>query len=221
MEIPDKIKVKIFFKIENELRYFYYFTMNKDNLYWGHGKKISVLSHNHKTIEPGKNLSIELPKYTDKEEKIDFKHSYHSSGETHCKETTSSSIKYTNTRIWPIKKEIRSPKMIYALITSHISEYPVYTKNPQSGNTHAICIDLKRSNGFPIIDKRFYFDFHLSPEGKYLLEKPLVKFPDEWTFGWITHSLSQEMILVIRFCQILTQNDVNGKFEIGFQRDNL
>jgi hypothetical protein len=100
---------------------------------------------------------------------------------------------------WPLQEEIKAPYRIAALISAHPRFYKPYAsgRSLTRGGAGARIIQVDEE-GEAI---RFYFEFFLSPEGRFTLTPPLFRMTDKAGRERepLLFSLSTHLILVARY----------------------
>lgn len=217
MEIPNKVNIRLVFKFSNEddFNKFYWFRMNNGELYWGNPKKSRL---HHYDIKPeNQTAQITIPENIDDFPLVESKTSYHKSGEVHIKKIfDNGEVSYEGKNKWLLKDEINKPVNILTVISAVINLHKEKIVNPNRKKHHSIRIHIPEN----CLDKRFYMECYLCPEGKFDFPEPLLKvqIPHE---NIATMSLSQNIILVIRFAILDVLTDWHPEKEISFLPINL
>lgn len=195
MVVPNQIKVRLLLTLDKiAFRKFYWFEMNNEEFYWGSAYK-SARSENTITEIDGTEAIITIPEDFSNLPKYSGKFSYHLSGKTHYKAHIEKNIStYDNHSIWKLKSEITKPVRFYTVISKNLSFYDKTINNLTKGNFSALVLAFDSN----VANKRLYFEFFLSPEGTFDVPEPLMKINRPLT-DFITHTLSENLILVIRY----------------------
>ncbi|WP_312394817.1 hypothetical protein [Chryseobacterium sp.] len=212
MEIPNKVNIRIVFKLGNEDLYtkFYWFKMDNNELYWGSPKKNKL---HHYDVKPENNkVEIIIPENINDLPLVESKISYHNSGEVHIKNISEDGIvSYEGVNKWLVKEDILRPVNILTVISAVIDQHKEKIANPDKKRNYSIRFPIPEE----YLKKRFYMECYLCPEGKYDFPEPLLKvdIPKE---NITTMSLSKQIILVIRFTIIDSLKDWHPDTEISF-----
>ncbi len=194
MNIPNDITFRLLLSYGDwVVRSFYKFHMKNDEFYWWPSRTIqtnSLVSN----IRWDK-VSIEIPDNLPDLEKIDWKFSYHHSGEVHFKWRTKEGKEiYRKIWKWVKKSEILKPERFHVLISKTLINYLPYKKALNKWGAYS---QVLRFEGNNINQHRIYIECFLSPIGTFTIPETLLKF--SWEMHIITHSISPDLILVFRF----------------------
>lgn len=209
MNIPDQIRIRILFRIEeNEYRKFYWFEMKDNEMYWGES------SDGQHYITPfqsdGKNdVRVEIPKKFNEFEKEFLKFSFHKSGQIHT--TTTSRKPYEKLSVWCNKETIKEPRRFFVITTKAIKNYPLFTKkNFSDKKTKALILSVPPK----FLENRLYIEFYLSPLGQFK-SKPTL-FYKNVRLNYFYHVLNKDLMLVGVYSIIDIRDEVGRDLEISF-----
>jgi hypothetical protein len=186
--------VRFLFRTEAGDRQFCWFKQVGDDLYFGSSQGAMIEGAVGEVDERG--LTINVPDEIKKIEGEQVKASFHASGQFHIKrggKTDGSPMQ------WPLQEEIKAPYRFAALISRPPKFYEPYasgrTLTRGGAGARVIHVDEEAEA------TRFYFEFFLSPEGRFTLPPP--RFP-RTSEGYgepdlFQFSLSAHLILVARY----------------------
>ena len=190
--------------------------MKDDEFYWGSAYK-SARADDQKTKIDGTKVTITIPEEFDKLPRLHGKYSYHESGTIHYKTQLQNGIfVYDEHSKWRLKGEITKPVRFYTIISRTLNHYDAIIKNPTKGKTYAQALKFDHN----VADKRVYFEFFLSPEGTFNIPETLIKFNKPAT-EVMTHSLSKNLILIVRFVVVTNLKDWHPDKEIAIIPNDL
>jgi hypothetical protein len=218
MEIPENIRLRLLLTFDKTVfRKFYWFEMKGNDFYWGSAYKSASGNTSIKKEEGDLQTKITIPENFDKLTKLHAKFSYHASGSVHNKTQMGNGLSlYENHSQWLLKEEIKKPVRFYTLISRSLKYYDKIINNPNKDNTYALALY------FPTKDEesRMYLEFFLSPEGVFNLPVTLMK-GNNTPKNIATHSLNQNLILIVRYAIMANMNDWNPDKEISIILDKL
>ena len=199
----NSTRVRIVFKVDEQLKSFYWFECNEEDIYWGYsGSATKMLS----TAFNGKSLTINLEECKTEHFKS-AKASYHQSGEFHIKLMSNDGLsKYDAVMKWRQKQGIKDPFRIMALFSKAPALYDDYNRSPTRKGSKVQIFQFNCESQ----RSRKYIEFFISPEGKFARPKPLVAFSSELTDVPITLSLSNKYILAIRILSLPIEHELNN-----------
>ena len=194
MIISNSRYVRFLFRTTTDYRQFCWFRQRGDDLYFGPSEGSTIKGAVGEVDEQG--LSITVPDEIKKIESQWVKASFHASGQFHI--TRGAKLEGSPMQ-WPLKEEIEAPYRIAALISKHPRFYEPYAsgKTLTSGGASARVVKVDEE-GEAI---RFYFEFFLTPEGRFTLPTPLLAETSEGPGAPepLQFSLSTHLILVARY----------------------
>jgi hypothetical protein len=195
MEIPDHIKLRLLFQFDETIyKKFYWFEMKGNDFYWGAAYK-SARSEQNLTFYDGIKANIIVPDKFFEFPKTHGKYSFHSSGIVHFKSSISNTISILKDRIrWKQKDDIIFPVRFFIVISKTLKHYDATITNPQKNKSFSIIFGLDSE----MLNNRMYFEFFLSPEGKFQYPEPLLKM-NQNILKFETHSMNKNLILVIAY----------------------
>jgi hypothetical protein len=217
MEIPNVIKLRLLLTVnKTEFKKFYWFEMKGNDFYWGSAYR-SARSDKASTKFNGPKAIITIPEDLHLLPRLNGKYSYHQSGTTHYKKQLENGISvYQEHSKWCLKVDIKKPVMFYGLFSRVLKYYDKSIFNPSKDCAFALAINFKPEN----MENRIYFEFFLSPEGTFKSPEPLIKIDKQIT-EFITHTISKDLILVIRFAVMSNLANWHPDKEIVFMLDEL
>jgi hypothetical protein len=217
MEIPNNIKLRLLLTVnKTDFKRFYWFEMKDSDFFWGSAYK-SVRSDKASTKFSGTQATIEVPEDFHLLPRLSGKYSYHQSGTTHYKKQLENGLSvYEEHSKWCLKGDIKKPVRFFALISRALKHYDKSIGNPTKDKTYALGINFKPEN----LENRVYFEFFLAPEGTFERPEPLIKI-DKPITDFITHSVSKDLILVIRFAVMSNLAEWHPDKEIAIIPDEL
>jgi len=218
MEIPNQIRVRLLLTFDKvTFKRFYWFEMKDYEFYWGSAYK-SARAEETMTKINGTEATITVPDNFDKLPRYHGKYSYHESGAVHYKTQLENGIfVYNEYSKWHLKGDITKPVRFYTILSRTLRHYDSTIKNPNKDNNYALALsfDPKHAND------RVCFEFFLSPEGKFDFPETLLKV-DIPIVGMVTHTLSKNLILVIRYYAVMSNmSDWHPDKEIAIMPNNL
>lgn len=170
--------------------YFYWFTMEDEEFYWGSPyQSYPDTISSTKTI--GNQMIIKIDPNYAQETKNVIKYSWHKSGAFHYKNGTGKGS-YKLHPNFGSKTDIKSPKRFFAIHTRALKFYDKKINSPVKRKFNPFIIGIKDCSP----DTRMIFEFFLSPLGTFELPAPL--FPINGPDNIFCCSLSNELILVVR-----------------------
>lgn len=204
MEIPYQIRMRLLLTFNNKEFYkFYWFEMKEDDFYWGSAYKAN---HSEKTLtkfNEAEEVKIEIPKDYDELEKSSGKYSYHESGQVHYKiNLKDGKSNYNNISNWIKKSKIDKPIRFFTVLSRTLNHYDKKITNLTKSNSYALALNFDKE----VKEKRVYFEFFLSPPGEFQPPEPLLKLHKDVNKIAI-HTISPELVLVIRFAVLGNLND--------------
>lgn len=205
-------KVRLLWEIDGQYKKFYWFQMENKDLYWGPSGEVSK-NFASQQVKDTNSVTLSIPESISFNKKVTMKFSYHESGCVHMKQEDGTNKKYHEMSKWTISDEIIEPKRFFVLISKAISHYDIYNKKLTKGDSHAIILKLPAQK----LDSRHYFEFFISPAGKYQFPKFLIKTTNTFIEKQpITQSLNKDFILVIRNFTLKNIDDWHPDKEIFF-----
>lgn len=193
----SEVKVKLMFTMDEKVFFkFYWFEMKDDHFYWGSSYKSRGGRDPQKFN--GEKVTLNIPEDFESREGEFGKFSFHKSGHTHYKITTSTKNEYFEKEYWGDKGLIFQPTRFFWLISKALKFYDSITNNPMKGRSSVLALKLRDED----LTKRFYMEFFLSPAGEFQIPKPVIK-TDDLMPNILTHSLNDNLILVIRYAFIV------------------
>lgn len=217
MEIPNQIRLRLLLTLDKAtFKRFYWFEMKGKDFYWGSAFKSARIEDSMTKID-GTEATITVPDNFDKLPKFHGKYSYHESGAVHYKTQLESGVSvYSEPSKWHLKGEIIKPVRFYTIFSRTLKHYDKTINNPNKDNNYALALnfDPKHENN------RVYFEFFLSPEGKFDVPETLIKV-DKPITDIVTHTLSKDLILVVRYAVMANMGNWHPDKEIAIMPNNL
>ncbi|HMJ47473.1 MAG TPA: hypothetical protein VK498_09090 [Ferruginibacter sp.] len=148
-----------------------------------------------------------------------LKFSFHSTGVRHLKMTNSK----TNEReeLYREKyyklEDLKSPEMLFAMVSKRISFYQDYKKNVTQGNTNAVLLNTPPE----YLNYRQIFEFYIC--NNHELTMPYFIIQKETSFDYLTFKLKNNLFLYVRFTINAADNGLNRNYpdrEILVFKDN-
>jgi len=211
MEIPNQIRVRLLFTYNKEKFFkFYWFEMKGDDFYWGSAYKAN---HSEKTSTDfnGTEVKIEIPEDFNELEKTSGKYSYHESGQVHYKlNLKDGKSNYNNISNWIKKDKIDKPTRFFTVLSRTLNHYNKEIPNLTKGNSYALALNFDKE----VKKKRVYFEFFLSPPGKFQPPETLIKM-NGIANDIAIHTISPELILIVRFAVFENLNDWHPDKELS------
>jgi hypothetical protein len=208
IRMPADRKVRFYFRTGDVHRYFCWFRMTSEELYFGSAAKTTIDVPVMTTME--QRVTMNIPsKDTPRFPGVPTKASYHSSGQFHIK--LGEKMKGEPIR-WPKKSDITSPFTIAAVITRTAENYPVATEKQLKKPGHAIIVLLGEGQE----GVRHYMEFMLSPEGTHDLPAPVLATKGQTNAKPIIAALSKDLYLVARHSNLIPAAEINT-FRPGFE----
>ncbi|MBP6022719.1 hypothetical protein [Ferruginibacter sp.] len=217
MEVPKNIKLRLILSFEETiLRKFYWFEMKENDFYWGSAYK-SARFENTNMKKGDEKVVFTIPDDFDLLPKLPGKYSYHESGKTHYKShSLDGSSNFEEHAIWKVKDKITEPVRFYATIGRTLENYSELIANPTKGKSNALILKFPSNSA----SKRVYFEFFLSPIGTFPTPETLLKF-DAGNMEMTTHTMSDNLVLIIRYGVMSNVNDWHPDKEIAIIPDTL
>lgn len=217
MEISNQIKVRLLLTFDKvAFKRFYWFEMKKNEFYWGSAYK-SARAEEAMTKIDGIEATITVPDNFDKLSKFHGKYSYHESGAVHYKTHLDNGFSaYREHSKWHLKGDITKPVRFYTILSRTLKFYDRTINNPNKDYNHVLALSFDSKHA----DNRVYCEFFLSPEGKFDIPETLIKV-DKPVVDIATHTLSKNLILVIRHAVMSNMSDWHPDKEIVFMPNNL
>jgi len=194
----------LFFRTGSIDRRFCWFEQRDNDLYFGSPRGSTIKGAVAEGDEQG--ITITVPDEIERVEGEKIKASFHASGQFHIKrggKTDGSPMQ------WPLKEEIKAPYRIAALISATPRSYKPYAsgRSLTRGGASARVIQVDEE-GEAI---RFYFEFFLSPEGRFTLTPPLFRMTavDRGEPEPLQLSLSKHLILVTRYAEFAPDSGIS------------
>jgi hypothetical protein len=193
MSLSKSRRVRFLFQTQAGYRQFCWFEQRGDNLYFGSPSSETIEGATAEVL--GQSTQLTVPEVIKMVEGEPTYASFHASGKFHIwrgGKPEGSSMQ------WPRKEEIKAPYRIANLISKHPTLYPLYPSNrsPTRNRTSAYVIRVSEEAE----TTRHYFDFFVSPEGRFTAPPPLLSITssDYIRPQPITFSLSDQLILRTR-----------------------
>lgn len=158
------------------------------------------------------SFEITIPENFEDFPHVESKVSYHKSGEVHIKKIfDNGEISYEGRNKWLLKDEIDKPVNILTILSARINLHTEKIVNPDRKKNYSIRIQIPED----CLEKRFYMECFLCPEGQFDFPEPLLKvqIPKQ---NIVTMSLSQNIILVMRFALLDVLTDWHLDKEFSF-----
>lgn len=203
-------RVRFFFKTGDIDRYFCWFRMSGDELYFGSAAKTTIDVPVITTMEERVTMNIpgeDTPRFPG----VQTKASYHETGQFHIK--LGGKMKGEPIR-WPKKSDITSPFTIAAVITRTAEKYAAVAEQRNKPG-HAISLLLGKGQE----RVRHYMEFMLSPEGTHDWPPPILESKGPANAKPIIAALSENLYLVARHFAFIPTHNVNtfrAEVEIWF-----
>jgi len=196
--------VRFLFRTEAGDRQFCWFRQREDDLYFGSSEGTTIEGAVGEVDEQG--LTISVPDEIKMIAGERVKASFHASGQFHIKRGEKLD---GDPMQWPLQEDIGAPYRIAALISKPPRFYKPYASDRPltSGGASARIVQVDE-DGEAI---RFYFEFFLSPEGRFTPPPPLLAgtYKNYGAYEPLLFSLSPHLILVTRYFGFAPGSDLN------------
>ncbi|WP_294265485.1 hypothetical protein [uncultured Chryseobacterium sp.] len=218
MDIPSQIRIRLLLTFGKEIFYkFYWFEMKNDDFYWGSAYKAHYSDDTITSFTKTDNVTIEIPENFRELQKQSGKYSYHESGDVHYKINLKDGLsEYKNLSKWITKNKIEQPVRFFTVLSRTLKHYNYEIKNLTKDNSCAIAINFPDE----VKEKRVYFEFFLSPQGKFPIPDTLLKIEGNIN-DIITHTISPDLLLVIRHGIFENMNDWHPDKELSIITDEM
>jgi hypothetical protein len=191
MAQSDSRRIRFLFRTGNVNRQFCWFEQRGDNLYWGPSRGKPIRGAVATSDERG--MTISVPDEIEMVDNQPLKASFHASGQFHIKEGDALTGAPEH---WRLKNEIKAPYRIAALLSKHPILYDPYPSGRsltrRRTNAQVIAVNHEAET------TRFYFEFFVSPEGRFSLPSPILSLTPSDDTEPMSFSLSEQLILVTR-----------------------
>ena len=188
--------------------------MKDDHFYWGSAYKSKGGKDPQKFN--GENVTLKIPDDFDSRVGEFGKFSFHKSGHTHYKINSPTKNEYFEKGFWGDKNLITQPTRFYWIISKALKFYDATTTNPMKRYSSVLALRNKVEG----LNKRLYMEFFLSPAGEFTIPKPVIK-TDDLMPNILTHSLNDNLILIVRYAFIGGLDDWRPEIEMVFVPEYL
>lgn len=117
---------------------------------------------------------------------------------------------YDNISEWVKKSNIDKPTRFFTVLSRTLKHYDKPILNLTKDNSYGLALNFDNK----VKEKRVYFEFFLSPPGKFEPPETLLKI-EGTANNIVTHTISPDLILIVRYAVFGNLNDWHPDKELS------